>query len=98
MDEKEQPIAQWLHQGELGNLFRHLEQINALNALLQTLLPEQFREGCRVQNVAGGCLTLAVKNAGQVTLLRYEIPTLLAALRKEPKWAGIASIKCQVVI
>ncbi|MFI4956863.1 MAG: DciA family protein [Gammaproteobacteria bacterium] len=98
MDEKEQPINHWLHHGELGSLLRHLEQLNALNAVIQPLLPAQFKGGCRVENVSGGCLTLAVNNAGLVTLLRYEIPTLLAALRKDPKWAGIASIKCHVSV
>jgi hypothetical protein len=98
MGEKEQSIKHWLHQGELGNLLTHLEQLNALNAVIQSLLPEQFKGGCRVENVSGACLTLSVNNASLVTLLRYEIPNLLTALRKEPKWAGIASIKCHVAI
>ena len=96
MDEKEQPIGHWLLSGELGHLFRHLEQLKALNAQVQSLLPEQFREGCHVENVNGGCLTLVVNSAGLVTLLRYEIPQLLAQLRCQPQWAGIASIKCRV--
>ena len=98
MDEKEQSVKHWLHQGELGNLLGHLEQLNALNAVVQSLLPAQFKAGCRVENVSGACLTLSVNNASLVTLLRYEIPSLLAALRKERKWAGIASIKCHVSV
>lgn len=96
MDEKEQPIDHWLNSGELGNLFRHLAQIEALNAALKPLLPETFREGCRVENIEQGCVILAVKNASIVTLLRYELPQLLNQLRQDPRWAGLASIKCKV--
>lgn len=96
MDEKERDIAHWLTLGELGPLFRQLEQIEALNAALLPLIPENFRAGCRVQNVVQGCVILGVQNASMITLLRYEIPNILSQLRQIPRWAGLASIKCKI--
>ncbi len=89
----EQPIKSWLHAGELGNLIQQLEYIQALDAAIQPLLPEAFQAVCRVKSVSQGCVILSVPNASILTLLRYEIPNILAELRKERRWAGIASIK-----
>ncbi len=95
MDDKAH-IADWLHSGELGQLIRHLEDIQLVNEAIQSLLSEPFQGGCHVENITQGCVMLAVKDANLMTLLRYEIPNLLAALRKNTRWAGIASIKCHI--
>jgi hypothetical protein len=89
-------IRHWLQQGELGNLVKHIEDIEAAHQAIHALLPDPFKDACHVHNITQSCIILGVKDPNIMTLLRYEIPNLLAALRKDPRFAGVASIKCHM--
>ena len=47
------------------------------------LLPAPLQGKCRAANYRNAILIIEVTNASWMTRLRYEIPSLLSALRKE---------------
>ncbi|WP_434524084.1 DUF721 domain-containing protein [Photorhabdus asymbiotica] len=54
-----------------------------LNRAVISLLPAQLHPWCRVANYRKQILVLEAGNASWMTRLRYELPTLLSALRSE---------------
>lgn len=84
-----------LRQGEFGNLLAELQKIKDLNKAIMPLLPEPFRD-CQVSRIQQGTVTLDVPNGSMATMLRYELPNILSALRKDKAWMGLASIKTRV--
>ncbi|KER03157.1 DUF721 domain-containing protein [Photorhabdus temperata] len=54
-----------------------------LNRAVTSLLPAQLHPWCRVANYRKQILVLEAGNASWMTRLRYELPTLLSALRSE---------------
>ncbi|MDH0353645.1 DciA family protein [Morganella sp. GD04133] len=54
-----------------------------LNRAVLALLPAMLKPHCRVANYRKQLLILEVSNAAQMTRLRYELPALRSALRRE---------------
>lgn len=54
-----------------------------LNRAVLALLPAILKPHCRVANYRKQLLILEVSNAAQMTRLRYELPALRSALRRE---------------
>jgi len=77
---------------QFGNILKKVECINSLNELLMPLLDPEMARHCQVANYRQGQLIIEVENAAIATILRFQLPDILAKLRQNPRLAGIASI------
>jgi len=82
--------------GTLQTLVTQAMELKQLNELLQQYVSEELAPHCKVVGFEQGCLTLATSNGNYATLLRYQVSELLSALRREPNFCGLGSIKVQV--
>lgn len=92
---KNQKSIDFLVQSEtsvLKNILNKLELINKLNLALAKLLDPELQPHCQVANYRDGQIVIQVDSPVFATLLRFQLPQLLSALRKEPGLAGIASL------
>ncbi|CAN5214667.1 hypothetical protein BH10PSE19_BH10PSE19_22510 [soil metagenome] len=78
----------------LEPIFQQLQQINTLDALLQSFLDAELRPYCRVANLRDGCLVIQAENSAWATRLRYALPQLLQQFRTEGNLPALRSIKC----
>jgi len=82
--------------GVLHDLVVKSSQLKQLNDSLHRYISADLVEQCKVVEFEQGCLIIAASNGNYATLLRYQVSELLSALRKEPNFYGLASIKIQV--
>ena len=66
-------------------------------AALRALLPATLRRGISGANLRGSTLTLFCDNGALATRLRFQLPTLLEALRELADYAAVEDIKVRVV-
>lgn len=71
-------------------------QIEELNAKLYAYLPLSLQKHCHVGSFIGGCLVIVVSDAVWAAELRYSLPALRDALRKEAGIYQLSSIKITV--
>lgn len=71
-------------------------QLEELNSKLYTYLPLSLQEHCHVGSFVGGCLIIVVSDAVWASELRYSLPVLRDALRKEAGIYQLSSIKITV--
>lgn len=82
---------------QLQQIIKKSELLQQLDHKVKNLITDQtLRTHCQVANLRDGVLVIATDNANWATRLRYLTGNLLAELRKQPEFAGIASIKCYV--
>jgi hypothetical protein len=90
-------IASILHApGEMQNIFLKTKWLQELGQRLATYLPENLRDHCSVLNYHQNILTLQTKNGSVATILRYQIPELLNALRTRGNLPALIRIECVV--
>ncbi|NIQ10147.1 MAG: DUF721 domain-containing protein [Gammaproteobacteria bacterium] len=68
--------------GELEQTIRRSNSLRRLSDRLQTLLDSELAEHCHLLNVRDGLIIIACDSTAWATRLRYQIPTLLEALRQ----------------
>ncbi len=84
------------HSPRLGLIVNKVEQLSKLNRLVHEKLDCNLAKYCRVANVRDGILILTTSSPATGHLLRFAISDLLTALRAEPEWCHLKSIKTQV--
>lgn len=81
----------------LGGILRKARTLKAVETLVLQHLDKELAEHCAVTNVKLGAVTISCDSAQWVTMLRFEIPSLLEKCRQSKELASIASIKCKVL-
>lgn len=82
---------------QLMEISNRVIQLEELNNKLQTHLPSYLREHCHVGSFNNGCMVIMVNNAAWASELRYNLPELRDALRKEAGIYQLASIKITMI-
>lgn len=73
-----------------------VEQLAKLNRQVLNKLEPQLAKHCRVANLKDGILILTTQSPTWGHQLRFASSDLLSALRAEPEWCGLKSIKIHV--
>lgn len=71
-------------------------QLEELNSKLYAYLSPSLQEHCHVGSFVGGCLIIVVSDVVWASELRYSLPALRDALRKEAGIYQLSSIKITV--
>lgn len=71
-------------------------QVDKINDIFQSLLPEHLRGHCQVVSFIRGKLAISVNDSTFATELRYLIPSLRDSLRREHQLYQL--IQCDIVI
>ncbi len=71
-------------------------QVDKINDIFQSLLPEHLQPHCSVVSFMRGKLTIAVDDSSFATELRYLIPTIRDSLRRDHQLFQL--IQCDIVI
>ncbi|MBB72714.1 MAG: hypothetical protein CMF50_09990 [Legionellales bacterium] len=74
------------------NLVERVYQLSSLDEFLKQFLDEEVHPYIRVANYRDGEMVLAVTSPAFATMLRYQIPDLLAKLRRQPGLAALRQI------
>lgn len=93
--EKTRDILHNAH-GELGEIIAQAGQIKNLDLEIETLLPENLRQHCKVANYNKGTLMLYVDSGALAAKCRYLKPQLISSLRSHAEFAGLASIDFKI--
>lgn len=72
-------------------------QLEELSNKVSQLLPQNLATECQVGSFNKGCLILTTSNAAWASQLRYALPELRDALRKEAGMYQLTSIKINVI-
>lgn len=73
------------------------QQLQQINAVISSILPAEVSKHCQAQNLDGGCLVISTDHAAWATQLRYLQPQLLTALRQQPAFRHVGSVKIRVI-
>lgn len=68
---------------QLQSICQKAVEIDKLNLLVKQFLPTHLSEHCRVSSFSKGTLTVQIDDPAWATELRYSLPELRDALRKE---------------
>ena len=79
-------------QNQYKTLLGKVEKLHDLNVLIKQYLPSPLVNHCQVANLRHGKLVLSVDSPVWATKLRFYMPELLAALRQQPRFAGLAGM------
>lgn len=71
-------------------------QLEEINSKLYPLLPPTLQAHCQVGSFTNGCLVIVVSDAVWASELRYSLPALRDALRKEAGIYQLSSIKIAI--
>jgi hypothetical protein len=80
----------------LQKLLRQAANQDIWTATLRALLPDSMARDCRVTELRGTTLTIACRNNGSATRLRFMVPELLPALRELGDFRGVQDIRVRV--
>jgi hypothetical protein len=80
----------------LSQIVRKVDQLAQLNRIVHQKLDPALKTHCRVANYRDGVLILTTNTSATGHLLRFAKGELLTALRKEPEWCHLKSIKIHV--
>ncbi|AHE66152.1 DUF721 domain-containing protein [Legionella oakridgensis] len=83
---------------QLETLCQRVIQLDEMNKIVSTYLPETFREYCQVGSFNKGCLVLLVKNSALASQLRYSLPEIRNKLRTEAHIYQLTSIKITIEV
>lgn len=81
----------------LNGLIKKSEALDELNSIIAEHLDPELAQHCHVSNLQKGSITMSCDSAEWLTLMRFEVPTLLQKLRKVEALRSIANIRCQVL-
>ena len=81
---------------QLAEICQQSIVIEDLSIQVRERLPEELKDHCSVGSFEKGCLTLCVADAVWATPLRYALPDLRDALRKEAGFYKLTSIKIAI--
>lgn len=92
--QKPQLFAQLVkdNSNNLNDIFKKLHQIESLQTLWLSFVPENLRAYTKVANYRDDCLIIAVASAVWATELRFNVPNLLETLRKAGNLYQLRSI------
>lgn len=76
----------------LNNIFKKLSEIESLQQLWQTYVPDNLRAYTKVANFRDDCLVIAAASAAWATELRFILPQMLQSLRVDGKLYQLRSI------
>ncbi len=80
----------------LSQIVNKVEQLARLNRIVHQKCNPELRKHCKVANYRDGILILTTHSSAIAHLLRFEKSALLSALRSEPRWCHLKSIKIHV--
>jgi len=83
---------------QITKLCQHALKIEAINEIVQPLLPESVKGHCHVGSFTNSCLKLVIDNPNWATELRYCLPEIRDTLRREAKLYQLSSIKLEVAV
>jgi hypothetical protein len=81
---------------QLAHLCKRSFQLEELTEKVERLLPEALAQNCRVGGFEKGCLTLVTPHSGWASQLRYAVPELRDALRKDAGMYQLTSIQIAI--
>lgn len=90
-------LAQCLNP-RLTEICKRAIQLEELNSKIYTYLPTSLQKHCHVGSFTNGCLVIIVNDAVWASELRYSLPDLRDALRKEAGIYQLSSIKINVAM
>lgn len=76
----------------LSSLIDRVKKIAELDKVVRAELSKPLADYCRVANIRHSKLIIQTDSPVWASKLRFESTTLLAALRKQPRFAGLAGI------
>ena len=85
-----------LDSGCLGQLVTKAKQLQAMNRILQELLPPTLKPYCQVMNARESILIIQVKSAVWITRLRMDCPDLLNRLQFYKPFEFIRSLEYRI--
>ncbi len=80
----------------LTEICKRAIQLEELNSKIYTYLPSSLQKHCHVGSFTNGCLVIIVNDAVWASELRYSLPNLRDALRKEAGIYQLSSIKINI--
>lgn len=92
---KTKKTLEFLQSGEknsINSLISRVKRIAELDPVIKAELSSPLRDHCRVANIRNGKVVIQADNPVWGSKLRFEIIPLLATLRKQPRFAGLAGI------
>lgn len=81
----------------LQHLMQHGKRLARLNMLILDILGNEDAAGCRVANLRGTTLVLAVTSPAWASRLRYQIPRLLQQFQSDSRLPAITDIQIRVM-
>ena len=91
------PLNNLLSTAGLRPLIQRCEQLRSLQRLLHQCLDLNLMAHCQLVNLQGHRLVLAVPSPAWASRLRYQIPSLLACLQKQPGMQQLSEIQLRVI-
>lgn len=88
-------IAQCLNPS-LASICKRAIELESITAMVHKCLPEKYRAYCKVSSFNKGCLVLLVNNALWASEIRYLLPELRDALRKNAGLHQLITIKMNI--
>jgi hypothetical protein len=80
----------------LSQIVNKVDQLAKLNRIVHQKCDPELRKHCKVANYRDGILILTTHSSATGHLLRFSKSELLTALRSEPAWCHLKSIKIHV--
>ena len=80
----------------MGEIVNKVDQLAKLNRKVAQTLDPELKKHCKVANLREGILILTTTSAAFGHKIRFIEMDLLSAIRAEPEWCHIKSIKTQV--
>lgn len=80
----------------LREYLKKINKVTELNKAVLAALPSELAAHCQVANLRNNTLILTTSSPVWKHQITFQQADLLSRLRKNPEWAGISHINCQV--
>ncbi|OGT48808.1 MAG: hypothetical protein A3E82_08340 [Gammaproteobacteria bacterium RIFCSPHIGHO2_12_FULL_38_11] len=90
------PVMDSLGHSSLGKIIRKAKYLLALDHALQTILPPEFANHCRVVNINQAIVILGIDSAAIATRIQMMSEDIVQRLRKNKEFKMVLGIQCKV--
>ena len=90
------PVMETFGRSSLGKIIAKAKHLLALDRAMQTILPPEFVNYCRVINTQQFTLILEVNNASMAMRIQMMTDQLLSELQKKPEFLEIRALRCKI--
>lgn len=92
------PVMETFGRSSLGKIIQKAKYLLALDHAMQTILPPEFANHCRVMNINQAILILGVDNAAIATRIQMLSADIIQKLRNNAEFKMVLGIQCKVQV